>query len=224
MSSPVAQSRGVVLLVLLLMMTTGSAVMLAFQFRAQSARVQAEQQSGEALAAAREALIAYALNYADNYGHNTRGGTGRLPCPAATRFSRPEWKCDEINLGFLPALWERDGKLMDIDYLERFLDRDLWYAVAADFRFNPSYNPLSTAGVSRFLSVDHIDDVVAVIIDPGPPLAHQTSSRPGTLADVYLEGENSDGDGKFSVQSDGNDRLAAADRTARAGHRQRLAG
>jgi hypothetical protein len=197
----------VVLLVVLLMMTGGSALVLAYHLDSSNPRVQSAQESGQALSAAREALIAFAVNYADNYGHNTRGGTGRLPCPAAARFSSPDWRCGEVNLGFLPTLWERDGKILDIDYVERFLDRDLWYSVAPDFRFNPSFNPLSAISVSRFLSVDHIEDVVAVIIDPGEPLPWQRSERPGNDVSAYLEGENADGDLHFSVQTGGNDRL-----------------
>lgn len=80
--------------------------------------------------------------------------------------------------------------------------------MAADFRFNPSYNPLSATGVRNLLQVDHIENVAAVIIDPGAPLASQRTDRPGTQPGAYLEGENSDGDAHFSVSpAAGNDRL-----------------
>jgi len=72
------------------------------------------------------------VNYADNYGHNTRGGTGRLPCPSLAPNSTPLGYCQADTIGYLPSVWLRDGRLMEIDYLERFLDRDIWYCSCVD--------------------------------------------------------------------------------------------
>ena len=108
---------------------------------AMSLKQQGQNEVTQSLARAKQALISYAVNYVDNYGHNSRGGVGRLPCPAVAPHSRPAMSCSENAIGFLPAVWNRKGKRIDIDHLEYFLDQNLWYAVSADFRYNPAFNP-----------------------------------------------------------------------------------
>jgi len=157
----------------------------------------------DSLLAAKQALMAYAVNYADNYGHNTRGGTGRLPCPALDRFSSPATRCSANSIGYLPSVWLRDGQLMEIDYLERFLKQDIWYAVSTDHRFNPAFNHLSPVRGTGLLTVDSDQDVVAVLIAPGVSGVNQSRESNGQsiaqLLDEYLEGENADQDGVFTL-------------------------
>ena len=202
-----SMQQGVALLVAMMALLAGSAVFLVNGHKSDL-----HNQRLESLLSAKEALIAYAVNYADNYGHNTRGGTGRLPCPALERHSTPARSCGPGAIGYLPSVWMRTGRLMEIDYLERFLDQDIWYAVSADHRYNPSFNTLNSYRGENLLTVDSSQDIVAVLIAPGQPVADQNRNRLGTLSPAsviaeYLEGENADFDDEFTVTGN-NDLLA----------------
>ncbi len=203
---PLKSQRGVILLISMLILLSGSAFFLAGEYRDNPYN---DDSALEALLAAKQALLSYAVNYADNYGHNTRGGTGRLPCPARARFSSPASSCGVNEIGYLPSAWLRSGELMEIDYLERFLDRDIWYAVAADHRYNPSHNTLNSNTRSNLLSVDGVPDIVAVLIYPGSAMAGQNrfavqGMPPASTVFEYLEGENADADGIFTLTEKGD--------------------
>ena len=161
----------------------------------------------ESLARARQALVSYAVNYVDNYGHNTRGGVGRLPCPASVPHGSPALRCGTNAIGFLPSVWNRSGKEIEIDHREYFLDQNLWYALSADFRYNPSYNKLNPDTRGEYLSVNDRDDIVAVIISPGAALPGQSRDNVTFNQSLYLEGDNADFDRLFEMDHAGNDQL-----------------
>ncbi len=199
----------------LLVLVTGLLAMTGYTLlqltHANQQRFAHQQEITRSLAAAKNALIAYAVTYVDHYGHNTRGGVGRLPCPSGSRYGSPVGTCGPDAIGYLPGVWKRGKKQIDIDHLERFLDRDLWYSVSADYRFNPAFNPLNSNQSDYLLTVDGDDQVVAVIIAPGPPLPGQSRvGGAGAISD-YLEGENADGDSVFRTA--GNDRLVTITRS-----------
>ena len=195
----VAKNTGAILIVLLVGLLAVSSSLLLGMAQANRQKQSHQQVTAETLAFAKEALIAYAVNYADNYGHNIRGGTGRLPCPALAKQSSPGLSCGLGKTAFLPALWTRGRKRMDIDHVERFLDQDLWYSVSPTYRYNPSYNVLNSDAQSDLISIGSVDNIVAVIIAPGPVLPGQnrTDGQPG-ITD-YLEGENADQDLEFAI-------------------------
>lgn len=199
---------GAALIVLLVALLAGSGLWLLEAANAdrqlQTQRQSYQQTTAQTLAHAKEALIAYAVNYADDYGHNTRGGTGRLPCPAETIHSRPALRCSDSKTGYLPIVWTRDKKRIDIDHIERFLDKDLWYAVSPTYRYNPSYNVLNSNSHEDLISVGSVDNVVAVIIAPGPPLTGQNRSAGDSNITDYLEAENADHDLDFALPEDAN--------------------
>lgn len=210
-----SRQNGVAVLVMLLALLVTSAVYLSTEYKVNNTGQQ-NRNTLNSLLAAKQALLAYAVNYADNYGHNSRGGPGRLPCPALAKFSSPARSCGENPVGYLPANWSRSGRQMEIDYLERFLDRDIWYAVASDHRYNPAFNTLNSHRGDGLLSVDKMDDVVAVLIAPGPAAETQTliqtrSSSFQYLSETviqYLEGDNADGDASYTL-TESNDLLVA---------------
>ena len=197
---------GAVLIVLLVALLSGSGLWLLEAANAdrhlQAQRQSYQQTTAQTLAHAKEALIAYAVNYADDYGHNTRGGTGRLPCPAETVHSSPGLRCSESKSGYLPMVWTRDKKRIDIDHVERFLEQDLWYAVSPTYRYNPSYNVLNSNSNEDLISVSSADNVVAVIIAPGLPLPGQYRSAAQSNITDYLEAENADHDLEFALPED----------------------
>lgn len=193
------RNRGAILIVLLVGLLAVSSSLLLGLAEANRQKQIHQQKTEETLAFAKESLIAFAVNYADNYGHNIRGGSGRLPCPARGRHSGPGLSCGKGKTAYLPALWSRGKKRIDIDHVEKFLDQDLWYSVSPAFRYNPSYNELNPDAKTDLISIGSVDDIVAVIIAPGPELPGQ--NRTDGHADItdYLEGENADQDLEFSI-------------------------
>ena len=78
-------NRGAVLIVLLVALLAGSGLWLLEAGQANRQWQRHREATAESLGFAKEALIAYAVSYADNYGHNVRGGAGRLPCPSDSK-------------------------------------------------------------------------------------------------------------------------------------------
>lgn len=200
------KQRGAVLIALFMSLLLISGAALLTSVHTTASKLAAAQEVTEALAKAKEALISYAVTYTDNYGHNTRGGVGRLPCPANELHGSPAKTCGEHALGYLPSVWTRDGKRLDIDYREYFLNQNLWYAVSSEFRFNPSYNHLNPDAGSSLFNVGGVNQVVAVIIHPGRSLPGQIRNEKVVAAN-YLEAENADGDETFMTGANVNDRL-----------------
>ncbi len=202
--TPPRRQSGAVLL--MLMMTLLGATALILIGRTNSTQALAQQEETRAMAAAKAALIAYAVNYADHYGHNIRGGAGRLPCPSSRVSGSPALSCSGRSIGYLPSTWNRSGKRIEIDYLERFLGRDFWYAVSTEHRYNPSYNVLNSSSMDDLLTIDDRDDIVAVILAPGAAMDSQDRGSLPMSVQSFLEGENADGDTVFSLR-EGNDRV-----------------
>ena len=177
--------------------------------------VQRNRLASPELREAKDALIAFAVSYADNYTP-TSAGPGHLPCPDRNyvgedggfdRFASPD-SCRFGTIGRLPRKYRSlvRGKTIVIHDRADHVDRRFWYAVSSAFRNNP-YSIKVNSGTGGTLKVGGIDDVAAVIIDPGPPLLHQ-SGRPSNRVEDYLEGENADGDEDFVLApASGNDRL-----------------
>ena len=207
MTDRYGSQRGAVLIAMLCGVLLVTGVSMLGGHLAISLRQQTQNEVTQSLARAKQALISYAVNYVDNYGHNTRGGVGRLPCPAVAPHSRPAMSCGENAVGFLPAVWNRKGKRIDIDHLEYFLDQNLWYAVSADYRYNPAFNTLNPDTGGRFLSVNNHNEVVAVIMHPGKALGNQLRNNQLYGVLEYLEGANANGDDHFEIDSQSNDQL-----------------
>ncbi len=207
------RQRGAVLLVLMTALLAATAYVTLQLTSTNRAKNHQQQEVTRSLAFAKNALLAYAVTYVDNYGHNTRGGVGRLPCPSTSRYGSPARSCGRNSIGFLPGVWSRGGKRIDIDHLERFLHKDLWYSVSADFRYNPAFNALNPDSTENLLNVNNNDEVIAVVLAPGPKLLNQ-SRVDGVFSVVgYLEGENADGDLVFTANQLSNDRMVTITRS-----------
>ncbi len=169
---------------------------------------QQQQQRQQLLARAKQALIGYATHYVDNY--NGGAGPGHLPCPDTEHAGpddngSPDSSCKAHEIGRLPTTWLRDDTALALYPFSRSQARRFWYVPAEDFRYCCSQRVNGfTAGSLR---VDDTTDVVAVLIDPGPPLQGQV--RPSDNPADYLEQENADGDTDFVSHASGlfNDHL-----------------
>ncbi|MCX7897036.1 MAG: hypothetical protein N2441_04105 [Rhodocyclaceae bacterium] len=157
------------------------------------AREQA-QQTERALAKAKEALIAWSL---------LNALPGRLPCPEDTsKIGTPfegqalaSCSNSQVLIGRLSWKTLGVGKLLD------GLGEPLWYVLSPGFRDSP-LNPNKPAS----LRLDGAsDELVALVISPGPPLPSQTRHPPSAakppLRENYLDAANADGDPFFHTRS-----------------------
>lgn len=230
------RQRGAALLVLLGMLAgLGVALLLPADaaFKTNSQSLQRDRLVARELQQAKEALLAYAISYADNY-RPSGAGVGHLPCPDLDPVDDGNPDNDGPNppcgtaarqLGRLPRQTftfgspipeaDQQGSHKRLSFHERRsdIDQQLWYAVSSGFINNPVAT-IVNPGTRGTLRVDQRQDIVAVIIAPGPALPGQHRGRPGDLLSAYLEGENADGDLHFSRQkhAGANDRLVAISR------------
>lgn len=205
--------RGAALIIMMILLLVGGTGLLLSRTSANAPSLARQQSVERALARAREALIAYAVTYPDSYG-SWSAGPGRLPCPDLDGDGGPD-PCSGNVAGRLPR---RITVVVNADTGRRRALRfpagdelgdqqALWYAVSDGHRNNPATLG-ANAGMPGGLTVDGVDDIVAVIIAPGPPGAGQT--RPSLNRADYLEGRNADADAVFG--SDGNDHLVSIGR------------
>lgn len=193
-------------------MLGSTALFLATQNR-NTARLAQQNTTANNLQKAKQALIAYAVNYSDDYT-NGGAGPGHLPCPdrhdtGVRDNGSPAGICGPFKPGRLPISWlTSQGKASEIYPFARSFPRRFWYVLSEDFRYSSGQivNPATPA----MLRVDTTDNIVAVIIDPGPPLAGQ--NRPSDDPKDYLEGGNEDGDTQFVSQVVGESTTAFNDR------------
>jgi len=214
------RTRGFVsLLVLLVLLSAGSALLLRALNQRTTAADHAAATTRAALSAAREALLGYAVRYPDTPGVVLTAGPGRLPCPD-TRLDRgdplgaadsPCAQSSGTETGRFP--WHTLG----LPELQDGSGAPLWYAVSNNFRahLTGAINN-ETRGTLKLDDCAREQDIVALIIAPGAALEGQ--NRRGPVFDVaaFLEGENaSRGDGCFSGQRDvaHNDHVLAITRT-----------
>lgn len=160
---PAAQ-RGAVLMVLIALLTA-SAAWFAVSVLARSARTGAEKEvrTGQALAKARQALLAYVTHYAARTDHQV---PGRLPCPeplappAGQEGVAASLSCSNNSIAYVGRLpWRTLG----IEQLRDGHGEPLWYVLGPGFRA-PPINFDSTGG----LMLDGVANAaVALIIAPG---------------------------------------------------------
>lgn len=133
-----ARQRGAALLILLALVTM--AVMFALVTglnRSAAGMAQARaQRTSTALAQAKEALIAYAVTYADDTSHAKRV-PGFLPCPDMG--SDPEGEAASACGSFLVSVMGRlPWKTLGLDALKDGSGECLWYAVSGTYKNNPN--------------------------------------------------------------------------------------
>jgi len=218
--------RGIVLIGLLVMLTTAGTYLLLTSLNAELATGR-RSQHGEVdeharLAAARAALMAYAVSYPER--NFSPKGPGRFPCPSLDIDGTPATNCGVTNptTGRLPFMeLEPRGPSEDLSVPRTAPFRDgvgepLWYAVADSHRYTLPRIDSDTGDTTDDLSLDGRDDIVAMVIAPGPPLAGQDRSDPNAI-EAYLEGANATpGDRDFTaiVGPGANDRIAFITREA----------
>ncbi len=196
------RQRGAALMVMLVIMIMGSAAFLVSSLSRVGQQFERDRITAEALAQAKEALIAYAIN-SENNNSELQPRPGNLPCPdtdapGASGYGDEQGSCSAGAIGRLP--WKSLGipELVDSD------GEPLWYAISGNFRRRSIIaNALNsdTAGTldvygndGTTLLTTSSDKAVAVVFAPGKIVGSQqrSTSSDKTTASNYLEiGPNS---------------------------------
>lgn len=198
------RQKGVVLLSLLLVLISIAACLHFNKLHINLLLAVQEYRTEAILNQAREALIGYAASYPDKI--NPDYGPGYLPCP--DRDNNGATDPGACSLSGHTSIGRFPYKTLEQERLRDGQGETLWYVVADNFRNNPKREPLNSDTRGN-LTVDGIDDIVAIIAAPGKPLPSQNrSTEPNTVAN-YLEGENADFDTAFLTHGGdiSNDRL-----------------
>lgn len=184
------RQRGAILIILLVLIVVGMAAILVNSLTATAAKNARQQNTADALAQAKAALIGYAITYGDTHSGQV---PGYLPCPdtdgnnglqsegigeygTSSCNSNPSSNQNVSVIGRLP--W----KTLD---LSTYRDGDgecLWYAVSGTYKNNPPTGLMNwdTAGQFQVYAADGTllaSQVVAVIFAPGAPISGQSQNR-----------------------------------------------
>ena len=198
MMSSIRYQGGAALLAFMLVILAGASFVLVSELNEATGQFSREFSSIGALKEAKAALIGYAVTYPETHPGD---GPGFLPCPdrdndGSTDAGACALSPNGTTIGRLPY------KTLEISKVADHFGEVLWYAVADNYRNNPKVDQLNSDTLGNF-SVDAMNDVVAVIFAPGPPLGTQDRSTDAGKNNVanYLEDDNADNDAMFVTQS-----------------------
>jgi hypothetical protein len=193
-SPPKRRQRGAILLIMLVIMVIGALALFVSSLNSSNPQISRNKETADALAKAKEALIARAV--AD------LTSPGSLPCPdadgdgSADLFSGNQ--CP-YYIGKLP--W----KTLGLPDLRDGSGEELWYAVSPNFRDFASANPINsdTQGTLNITGTTTASNVIAIVFSAGNVLSGQdrsstpaactttgTSIAANLCATNYLEGSN----------------------------------
>jgi hypothetical protein len=203
---PDSSQRGAALLILLMILVVGVMTVLLKGLNNRSLQLRQHAATISALAKAKEALISYAVTYADNYPP-TDAGPGHLICPDTNNDGLPDSPCGPNAIGRLPrSITLPSGSLFALSDQDSGIDQQFWYALTDAYRNSPA--GVVNSSTMGSLTLDGQGDVVAVIIAPGSSLSSQ--NRPGNTTVDYLEAVNIGGPAFVtSASGEFNDRVLA---------------
>ncbi|MGB9149567.1 MAG: hypothetical protein WCB36_04915 [Burkholderiales bacterium] len=177
------RQRGIALLILLLILASGGIYALLRTLNQNSLQTERDRITSDSLAAAKQALIGYAVGM--NLQPNTALRPGDLPCPDGNNDGSAESSCGNASgsnqttrLGRLP--WKTLSLSLP-DLRDGYGER-LWYAVSNNFKLSSRHNPLNTAtngtitvrdaygNILHNASGTNTTGAIAVVIAPGPAI------------------------------------------------------
>ena len=193
---------GAALLAFMLILIVGTSYLLINKLNANLLTVYGEERTRIALYQAKQALIGYAVSFPEIdalSGTDEIDGPGYLPCPDISKNGVAGTSCSDAGnttIGRLPY------KTLELEELRDASGQQLWYAISENFRNNPKLVPLnSESPASAQLSLDSVNDIVAVIIAPGDVVGNQSRNPSETIIaneiQQYLEDDNNDFDTAF---------------------------
>ncbi|MDR1227552.1 MAG: hypothetical protein LBK55_00785 [Azoarcus sp.] len=203
-----ARNRGAALLVMLLAVALAFSVVLVSSLAGSNPEIERQRRTVEALAQAKQALIAWALMQGDENPATKKGDDGpeptyyrpgSLPCPDRNYFGQASsgnasGSCSGkggTSIGRLP--W----KSLGMDRLRDGHGESLWYAVSDNFRhhgLNKAAINSDSRGSLLLYANDGVtlltpagEELAAVVFAPGPPLPGQDRAAQPDAAVSYLE-------------------------------------
>ena len=193
-----SRQSGAALLAFALLVVVGASYALLLKINS-GPGLYARQQAAtwQALSRAKQALLAYALTYPEAV--NPEYAPGYLPCPDRDRDgSANDGPCafaSGSTIGRLPFQTLKIPEPSDAS------GTALWYALADNFRHNPKLEPLNSETPADLRLDGAGEEIAALIIAPGAPLAGQQRA-PGEKNIAreiahYLELDNQDLDRNF---------------------------
>lgn len=207
-----AKSKGAALLIMLFMMVLAFSTVLITSLARNTSEIERQQKTLEALAQAKQALIAWSVTQGDLHPATeieegvvkpTYYRPGTLPCPDKNFFGsassgNASGSCStegETSIGRLP--W----KSLGVEKLRDAYGESLWYAVSDNFRrpndLNNNAINSDTKGSLLLYATDGTtlltppgEELAAIVFAPGPPLSGQDREALPNTASSYLEAFN----------------------------------
>lgn len=193
------KQRGVILLVLFFAVFAVGATLFLSSVNTHTVEIRRHQDMRAELIKAKQALIAYAMNY-HTYGFDNDGdtftddeGPGRLICPDVDNDGLADTSsadCTDYVRGRLPQSFSYGSNTINLNNAFADIDQQFWYVVS------PAFKEITTSNVNALtagdLSIDGEAGYAAVIIVPGEAQVGQnrSTSASRTVAANYLEQDN----------------------------------
>lgn len=190
------KQQGAALLIFILTTVVGASYLLVSKLNANIQLTEQTQATREALASAKAALIGYAVTYPDKV--NPDEGPGYLPCPDThTESNKIGWAKGNCSDDTGTTLGRFPFETLEMPELRDGSGEYLWYALSQNYRYGPYKLIPLNSNIPGTLTVDTIDDVVAILIAPGAPICSQDSRNSSSEQYInprqYLDGVNADG-------------------------------
>lgn len=194
------RQRGAAFLILVLMIGIAVSAMILSASATNSDKLAAAEKTAQALATAREALMAFAVSVSDS------ARPGDLPCPATSYTTgTAASSCNSLTtrIGYLP--WNTLG----LPDLRDGTGAPLLYAVSNGFKNSTRAGTLNSDTSGDF-TVNTDTGVIAIVFAPGTPIGTQDRNAGTFSAANFLELSNANGDTAFVNSAESstiNDRL-----------------
>lgn len=189
-TSPRKRQNGAVLILMFVALVMTALTVFVATINNSSVALKESARTHEALQAAKQQLLAYAMSYSD-YFFLPLSGPGRLPCPDTNNDGM--MNCGVATLGRLPTQEILPSlspfPFSDTDAAE---GQQFWYAVTPTYRSNSL--TLNTTSASTF-TFNGVSNIVAVIMAPGDALSGQVRESVANRNNAanYLENGNQTG-------------------------------
>jgi hypothetical protein len=190
------QQRGAALLIILTIVGIGAAYLLIGALTHSSASLERDRKTQQALALAKEAVIAYAVTNTTN--------PGQLPCPEdTTRIGTiTEGTAQGVCSSTMPTIGRLAWRDLGLGNLRDGNGDRLWYVISPGFRYTAA-TPINSNTQAQ-LTVDGIaNTAIAIIFSPGSAINAQVRPVPTAAAPPnvtqYLDLTNNDGDNIFAT-------------------------
>ncbi|MDP2323728.1 MAG: hypothetical protein Q8N51_06830, partial [Gammaproteobacteria bacterium] len=203
------KSGGVVLILMLLLIVLIASTIAVSLVGSEAPRLRIERSTEDALAAAKDALIAYAASDANR--------PGELPCPDTNNNGRVDVGVDTSGANCAQLVGRLPWFTLGLPDLRDGSGERLWYALSDNFHAGDTAKLNSeTTGQLSVTGIVPAANVVAVVFAPGPvlPAGGQDRSTTANQAAVsnFLEGTNATSTTNFvaaNASTTFNDRLLA---------------